>query len=156
RYELALHDRDKKSVHLENAWNVIQEALAAGKVARDQKDEAIRRAVELTPRIKEELGRAWLESSFTRRPDRGMEVLAAIGAATAQGLQTHPFDTDYRTKSLALQTLAVEALLRTAPARGKDWARSLGLLAEGWLKEAEFAHKFDFSTSLGPRMMYDP
>ena len=156
RHYLAMHEREKKSIHLEQAWKVTQEALATGKVDRDQKDEAIRRAVELTPKIKEELGRSWLEASFTQRPDRGMELIAAIGGATAQGLQTHPFDPDYRTKSIELQKMAVDALLQKAPERGKQWASSLGLLAEAWLKEAEFSHKFDFSTSLGPRMQFDP
>jgi hypothetical protein len=156
RYYLALHDRDKKSTQLEQAWKVTQEALARGKVDREQQDEAVRRAVELAPKVKEELGRTWLEASFTERPDRGMEIIAAIGAATAGGMQTHPFDADYRTKSIELQKMAVDALLRTAPARGKEWAPSLALLAEGWLKEAEFSHKFDFSTSLGPRMQFDP
>jgi hypothetical protein len=155
RHYLALHDREKKAVHLEQAWNVTQDALAAGKVDKEQKDEAIRRAVELTPKIKEELGRAWLEASFTQRPDRGMEVIAAIGASAAQGLQTHPFDSDYRTKSIELQKLAVDALLRTSPQRAKDWAPSLMLLAQAWLKEAEFSHRFDYSTSLGPRMQFD-
>jgi hypothetical protein len=156
RYYLALHERDKRAAHLEQAWKVTQDALATGKVDRDQKDEAVRRAVELTPKIKEELGRAWLEASFTQRADRGMEIIAAIGGATAAGLQTHAFDPDYRTKSLELQKLAVDALLRTAPQRAKEWRPSLALLAEGWLKEAEFSHKFDMSTSLGPRMQFDP
>ena len=156
RHYLALHDRDKKAVQLEQAWKVTQDALAAGKIDREQKDEAIRRAVELTPKIKEELGRSWLEASFTQRPERGMEIIAAIGSATAEGLRTHAFDTDYRTKSIELQKLAVDALLRTAPERGKQWASSLALLAECWLKEAEYSHKFDFSTSLGPSMQYDP
>ena len=40
RHYLALHDRDKKAVHLEQAWKVTQEALATGKVDREQKDEA--------------------------------------------------------------------------------------------------------------------
>ncbi|QEH34587.1 hypothetical protein OJF2_31280 [Aquisphaera giovannonii] len=155
RHYLALHERDKKAAQLEQAWRVTQEALATGKVDRDQKDEAVRRAVELAPKIQEDLGRAWIEQSFTGRPDRGMEILAAIGAATSQGLQGHAFDTDFRTKSLELQKLAVEALLRVAPERAKAWKRTLGLLAEGWLREAEFSQKFDFSTSLGPRMQYD-
>jgi len=156
RHYLALHDRDKKASQLEQAWKVTQDALATGKIDREQKDEAIRRAVELTPKIKEELGRSWLEASFTQRPERGMEIIAAIGSATAQGMQTHAFDTDYRTKSIELQKLAVDALLRTSPQRGKEWGNSLALLADCWLKEAEFSHKFDFSTSLGPRMQYDP
>ena len=42
------------------------------------------------------------------------------------------------------------------PSAARSGRRSLALLAEAWLKEAEFSHKFDFSTSLGPRMQYDP
>ncbi|WP_165229120.1 hypothetical protein [Aquisphaera insulae] len=156
RHYLALHDRDKKPAQLEQAWKVTQEALATGKVDRDQKDEAVRRAVELAPKVKEGLGRDWIEKSFTERPDRGMEILAAIGSATSQGLQSHAFDTEFRTKSIELQKLAVEALLRVAPGRAKAWEDTLGLLAEGWLKEAEFSQKFDFATSLGPQMQFDP
>jgi predicted nucleic acid-binding protein len=32
------------------------------------------RAVELAPRLKDELGQAWLDASFTRNPERGMET----------------------------------------------------------------------------------
>lgn len=155
RHYLALHDRDKKSAQLEDAWKVTQAALAVGTVDRAQKEEAIRRAVELTPRIRESLGRAWLEESFTARPERGMEIIAAIGAESTQGLQSHAFDADFRLKAMTLQKLAVEALLAKAPARGKAWSKSLALLAEAWLREAEFSYHYDFSTSLGPRMHYD-
>ena len=44
--------------------------------------------MELTPKIREALGQAWLEESFTSRPERGMEIIAAIGAASARGMQT--------------------------------------------------------------------
>jgi hypothetical protein len=153
---LALHTREKKTVHLEQAWKVTQAALAAGKIERAQKEEAIRRAVELTSKLREALGRTWLEESFTNRPERGMEIIAAIGAESTRGLMTHAFDADFRLKSLTLQKLAVEALLRKAPRLGKDWAKSLALLADAWLREAEFSYHYDYSTSLGPRMHYDP
>jgi hypothetical protein len=156
RHYLALYEREKKTTHLERAWKVTQAALAAGKIDRTQKLEAIRRAVELTPKIRAELGRAWLEESFTHRPERGMEIIAAIGTASAQGMQTHAFDGDFRLKSLELQKLAVDALLEKAPDRGKSWAGTLALLASSWLREAEFSYRFDFSTSLGPRMQFDP
>ena len=84
-----------------------------------------------------------------------MEIIAAIGAESTQGLQTHAFDAEFRLKSLELQKLAVEALLQKAPERGKDWASSLALLADAWLREAEFSYHYDYSTSLGPRMQYD-
>ncbi len=156
RHYLAIYDRDKKKVDLERAWKVTQAALATGKVERAQKEEAIRRAVELTPKIREELGRTWLEESFTQRPERGMEIIAAIGSASSRGLQNHAFDGEFRLKSLELQKLAVEALLQKSPRLGHDWASSLALLAEAWLHEAEFSYHYDFSTSLGPRMRFDP
>ncbi len=155
RHYMALHARDKRTVHLERAWKVTQAALAAGTIDRAQKEEAIRRAVELTPKLREALGRAWLEESFTSRPERGMEIIANIGAATAQGMQTHAFDADYRLKSIELQKLAVEALLAKAPQLGKTWGKTLALLADAWLREAEFSYHYDYSTSLGPRMYYD-
>ena len=43
-----------------------------------------------------------------------------------------------------------------APKLAKEWSSSLALLAEAWLREAEFSYHYDFSTSLGPRMYYDP
>ncbi len=156
RHYLALHDRDKKGNGLEQAWKATQAALAAGKIDREEKDEAVRRAVELTPKIREELGRVWLESSFTERPDRGMEIIAAIGAGTTQGMQLHAFDSDFRLKSLELQKLAVDTLLAKAPERAKEWRTSLALLAEAWLREADFSRQFDFSTSLGPQLQFDP
>jgi len=156
RHFLALHARDKKAAQLEQAWKATQAALAAGAIDREQKDEAVRRAVELTPKIREELGRAWLESSFADRPDRGMEIIAVIGSESAQGLQTHGFDTDFRLKSLELQKLAVDTLLAKAPERAKAWRETLALLAEAWLKEADFSRQYDYSTSLGPQMQFDP
>lgn len=156
RHYLALHARDKKAEQLEQAWQATQAVLAAGTVDRKQKDEAVRRAVELTPKINEQLGRAWLEASFAERPERGMEIIAAIGAESSQGLLTHGYDTDYRLKSLELQKLAVQTLLAKSPEKSDAWRGSLTLLAETWLKEADYSRRFDTSSSLGPRMQFDP
>ena len=83
-------------------------------------------------------------------PTASWRSFAAIGGPTAQAA-THPFDTDYRTKSIEFQKLAVEALPRWPPERGKEWASSLALVAEGWLKEAEF-REVRLLLSLGPRV----
>ena len=86
-----------------------------------------------------------------------MEIIAAIGAGVVAGLQTHPFDPDFRKKSLELQKTAVEALLQAVarPRRGLG-AGSSPCSPSAWLAEAEFSHQFDDSTSLGPRMQRDP
>src|SRR5262249_37631253 len=151
RHYLAVHAREKKTTHLEQAWKVTQAALAAGKVDRAQKDEAIRRAVALTPKIRAALARAWLDEGFTARPERGMYIIAAIGADSPQRLQADAFDVDFRLKSPTLQKLAGEALLAKAPQLADKWSSTVALLAEAWLREAEFSYHYDFSTSLGPR-----
>ncbi|MEA2631947.1 MAG: hypothetical protein QOE66_2166, partial [Chloroflexota bacterium] len=155
RHYLALYDKEKKTPHLEKAWTVTQAVLAVGKVDRAQKDEALTRAVELAPKIRDELGKVWLDESFTKRSGRGMEILAAIGASASRGLQSHPFDPVFRQKSLELQKTAVEALLKAAPERAAEWGESLTLLAGAWRAEAEFSEQHDQSTSLGPRMQRD-
>ncbi|QDV37512.1 hypothetical protein [Tautonia plasticadhaerens] len=155
RHHLAQHAKDRKAGHLERAWAVTQAVLAVGDVEASEKDEALTRAVELAPKVAEEFGLAWLEESFVERPDRGMEIIAAIGKAAAQGLQARPFDTDFRLKALELQRTAVDALLAAAPDRADSWAESLQLLALAWLAEAEHSRQFDTSSSLGPRMTRD-
>ncbi|MGE3818315.1 MAG: hypothetical protein AB7I30_02680 [Isosphaeraceae bacterium] len=155
RHYLALHAKEKKAEHLERAWTVTQAALADGEVDRADKDEALTRAVELAVKVREELGLSWLEESFTKRPERGMEIIAAIGSAASQGLQTQPMNPEFRKRSLDLQKTAVEALLKASPERASSWAPRLGLLATSWLAEADFSQRFDTSTSLGPRMSRD-
>lgn len=156
RHFLAEHAREPKSDFLERAWRATLAVLAAGEVDAKQKDEALTRAVELATQIRHELGRDWLVRSFTDRPERGMEILAAIGKAAAQGLQSRPHDVDSRKRTLELQQESVEALLANAPERADAWREPLELLALAWLTEAEHSRRYDTSTSLGPRMMRDP
>jgi len=156
---LASYAKDKKTAQLEQAWKVTLAVLAVGEVASEQKDEALKRTVELAPKISEDLGLKWLEESFTKRPERGMEIVAAIGTASSRGLQTLAQNPDGREKALLLQKTAVEAILRSPmaaqPVDGTDWSKSLALLAGAWLGEAEFSQQFDTSTSLGPPMRRD-
>jgi hypothetical protein len=153
---LAIYAKEKKAIHLEQAWKVTQAVLAVGEVDPEQKEEALKRSVELAPKVREELGLTWLEESFTKRPERGMEIIAAIGSASSRGMQLYPQDPDFRQRSLELQKTAVEALLKARPNQSDaGWARSLALLAGAWLAEAEFSQQYDTSTSLGPRMQRD-
>ncbi len=156
RHYLARNQQDQKVDWLEKAWKVTQAALAAGDVGEEEKTEALTRAVEIAPRIRQELGAAWLDESFTLRPERGMEILASIGTAASLGLQREPMAADRRFKSLELQSTAVKALLKAAPERAEGWRSTLELLAMIWLRESLFTYRFDNSTSLGPRMQRDP
>ncbi|MBV9122062.1 MAG: hypothetical protein JO112_01720, partial [Planctomycetes bacterium] len=156
RHFLALHAKEQKATHLEQAWRATQAALATGAGHRAEQEEALKRAVELAPQIQEALGKTWLEQSFTSRPERGMDILATIGSLAAQGMQTQPMNATERLKTVQLQKTAVEALLRATPARAADWRMTLTLLAGNWLREAELTYQFAPSSNSGPRMQRDP
>jgi len=155
RHYLARSEKEPKEGWLEKAWEALQGVLATGTVGDEDKKEALQRAVEIAPRIRDELGETWLEESFTARPERGIEILAVIGAGSSAGLVDHARDSDYRLRSLELQTSAAEALLAAAPERAVEWADTLTLLAGNWLKEAQYTYQFDQSTSRGPSIQRD-
>ncbi len=155
QHYLALNRTKQKAEDLEKAWKTIQAMLGIPDAKADLHDEAIRRAVELAPKIKEILGQAWLAESFTQKIDRGREILSTLGARTSQGIQNSPQQSAGRLGELKLQKLAVESLLKAAPDRAKEWKEPLTLLAAAWLKEADFSRQYDRSASLGPRMSFD-
>jgi hypothetical protein len=154
RHYLERHAQDKKSPFLDKAWEATLAILALDG-PRDEKEQAVRRAVELAPRVKEELGQAWLDQSYTRFPDRGMDILATLGSMVARGIQSSPHDTAFRLQGLLLQKTAVEALLKAAPARADEWSPTLTLLAANWLKEADYSRQYDRTTGYGARMRRD-
>lgn len=155
RFFLARYDDDKKVEWLEQAWHATQAVLAVGEVDEEAKAEALTRAVDIAPKIRTELGSRWLDDSFTSRPERGMEILATIGAATSTKLAAEPMNADRRLKLLELQSTATKALLSAAPHLADQWKRELEVLADAWLREAQFTYQNDDSTSLGPRMERD-
>lgn len=154
RHYLALFAKEKKPAALEKAWSATQ-AILAIEGDKENKEEALRRAVEIAPKVKEELGQAWLSGSFTKSPDRGQEILATLGGLAASGIQANPRNQDARLKSLQLQKTAVEALVKAAPERANEWREVLTVLANNWLKEAEFSYQFARSISAGPTMRRD-
>jgi hypothetical protein len=155
RCSLARFAVDKSRDHLEQAWAATQAALARGEVGEAEKAEALRRAVELAPRVRDDLGPQWLADSFTQRPERGMEIVATIGTQVAKGFQEKPQDADYRAQGLQLQKTAVEALLRVAPRLAEQWRATLGLLASAWIVEAAYSCANSQSDTLGPVMERD-
>jgi len=152
---LARHAKEASTTWLERAWNATQAVLAVGEVSESAKNEAITRAVELAPKLRAELGAAWLDESFTARPERGMEILAAIGSSASKALSMAPTDAARRERLLELQSTAAVALLRAAPELATSWQPQLSLLASNWLREALHSYSNDTSTSLGPKMRRD-
>ncbi|MFY9342581.1 MAG: hypothetical protein WAT39_08830, partial [Planctomycetota bacterium] len=155
RHALAMFAKEKRNSHLATAWKVTQAALAKGDIGEDEKKEALRRAVELAPKVDEDLGPAWLAESFTSRPERGMEIVATIGGQVAKGFQEKGADTAYRASGLRLQKTAVDALLKVAPQLAEQWRPTLGLLAAGWISEAAYSYTNSKSDTFGPVMERD-
>lgn len=155
RHALALYAKDQKAAHLERAWQVTQAALAAGTITDAEKAEALRRAVDLAPKIAAQLGQAWLAESFASRPERGKEILATIGSAAAQGFQSHGVDPTYRRQGLELQKTAIDALLTAAPERAASWRETLSLMAQNWIAEATWTSTASSATSRGPVLQRD-
>lgn len=156
RHFLAQNDKQPKITWLEQAWRATQSALAAGEIPEEEKNEALRRSVDLAPKVRDEFGARWLDESFTARPERGIEILAAIGSAAATALQSMPTEAERRFKLLELQTTAAKALIAAAPERATEWRAELGVLAGNWLREALVTYQLDESQGLGPRMQRDP
>lgn len=144
QHYLGKYDVDKKLSWLEQAWSALQAVLAVPPTAehREQQLEALKHAVDLAPRLKEELGQKWLEESFTKEPARGKTILSTIGGLSAQGLMMQMQSPEPRLKTLKLQKTAVEALLKASPGRAKEWHDTLTLLARNWLREAEVTYQF--------------
>ena len=102
------------------------------------------------PRFEEELGQTWLDQSFTKQPERGMDILATIGGRVAQGMQHQPDGTRRPPQGAAAAEDRRRGPARAAPERATKWRATLALLAGNWLKEAEFSHQFDHSDELRP------
>ena len=153
-YNLTRYKLKPERKYLETGWKATQSVLASNVLKDDQKDEALQRAVELAPKLEEELGQAWLGESFTKNESRGREVLAAIGAATSKNRGFRMADP--RIKRLELQKTAVDALLSVEGIDMAKWKDSLNLLALNWLSEGEYSYKYDGSTSSsGMQMRWD-
>ncbi len=142
-------DPAKKEVEKTPEQKAAEEAKKQREELRGEIKAALTRAVELAPRLPDEVGKAWLDESFRTRLERGREILVALGTQVSTNLQSRPRDADFRLKSLELERTAVESLLRAAPETALQWRDSVTLLAANWLKEAEVTKQFDNRNQFG-------
>ncbi|MBX3441434.1 MAG: hypothetical protein KF774_03435 [Planctomyces sp.] len=151
----AKFQQDGKPETLERAFQSAQPVVAFEKVSQEHRDQALQIAISLVPRVRKDLGHAWLESTFAGDPQFGMKVLSGLGASAASGLQTHPQSPSDRLQQLRIQKTVVESLLEKQPERAAEWAPMIRILAVVWLKEGETSRTLDRSTSYGPQMRRD-
>ncbi|MFN9343601.1 MAG: hypothetical protein ACK6DB_13565, partial [Planctomycetota bacterium] len=147
--------REPKTSTLEQAWQATLAVLAGSKLDDPVYLKAMTQAVSLASQVRKELGQAWLESSFTAEPQRGIAILSGIGSQSAQALAQATFEEAARLELLKLQNTAVEALLRANPQQAEQWRGILELLANNWLREVPITYSEDLSTTFGPQMRRD-
>ena len=143
-----------KSSPSEGEVEVKAAEIKPGQLSESERDglrqKALRRAVTLVPRLREELGQKWLAESFTQKAERGRRILNGIGAAAARNMTENISNTDERLATLKLQQTAVEALLAHSGNSVDEWSPALHLLAVNWLREAKYSSLYDTSTSRVP------
>ena len=152
---MRLHAKEREKTLLEQSWRAAQALLNREETEDTRREKALRRCVQLVPIIREELGDKWLTDSFTDEPERGMEILGAIGGTSARSMKEQMKNPDERVATLKLQQTAVDALLKIAPERARSWQNTLHLLAANWLREATYSVKYDRTTQRGSSMSRD-
>ncbi|MEL6897409.1 MAG: hypothetical protein AAFP90_15000, partial [Planctomycetota bacterium] len=157
RHYMAMFQKDKKEADRAAAWRVSQDVIAIpSNPFPSQRAEALTRAISLAPDIDESLGLQWLKNSFADNDaQRGKQLLARLGTATAQRLAQTPQDADARGEYLQLQKNAVDALLKTDTKIDRQWTGILDLLASNWLKEANVSHQHSGDQRYGSSMRRD-
>jgi len=154
RHFLGQQEKDGQPVWLERSWQATQAVLVIPGVEAAPRQEALRRAMELAPRVQAALGEKWLVESFTTEPARGLEILSTIGSVISRDRMN--FSADVRRANLELQHRVVSSLLASAPERAAEWRAPLTVLALNWQQEAKWSQERDLSTQRGPQMQYDP
>ena len=155
RHHLAMNRKDGSPETLGAAWDATLAVLAPGKVPDKQKNEALKRAVDLAGRVREAKGDDWLRETFAERPERGMEVLAVIGAEASKGMTQSAYNPEPRKENLKLLHSSISKLVEIAPERAAEWRDTLVLVADTWLREAEHSFQYSQQTSMGPSYQRD-
>lgn len=152
---LRLFRKEREAAMLEESWKAAQALLGLEDLEESQRAQSLRHCVSLVPMLRDELGEAWLQESFTSAPERGMEILSAIGTATAQSMRTQMRNPSERSSILKLQLTAVTSLLKNAPDNATQWQQTMHLMATNWLREATYSGKYDGTSSRGAYMQRD-
>ncbi len=155
RYFDTKYTQDNQPKLLTQSWEVHQRLLDAADLKAADRQVALRRAVELSTLIEQELGQAWLAESFTTNRERGIRILSQLGGAAATEMPMMISQAARRKSVLALQNTAAEALVKVGGETTEQWQETLTLLASQWLKEAEIAHTYTRDARGGSMMQYD-
>ncbi len=155
RHFLALSLERGEEQLREQAWVATMATLQITEIDEAIREEAMTRAISLAPQVREELGTQWLKDAFTVNPQRGREILVALGTSTAQSLAQLPQDAESRQHALELQKEAIDAFFNSGAEVTSEMTGILNLLGNNWLQEANVSLNYSERSSLGPNMRRD-
>lgn len=134
------YNKKREMKWLKTVWTTNQNIFAAEDAEQRDIDRALARLIGIAPLLDKSIGQKWLDESFTKNPERGVQILAALGSISAENLsKANSVDGDERLKMLKLQNRAVEKLLEVSPDKAAQWGNTLSLLAQNWIQEAQIS-----------------
>ncbi len=146
-YQHAQFLASHKPTDLIRTWDLHQVLASLPGLPRSVQSKALGRLAEYSTQVEKELGRTWLEESFTKDLDRGVRLLTQFGSAVSVNFLQQPQNPQVRLAQLRLQNLAAEALIKVRPEKAHAWQSTLTRLAENWTREADRARQFTQDTT---------
>lgn len=127
------------------AWEISTSFITDPKAPIAARSEALFRALSLIPELRDERGKEWVLKTFQDPKGEGLELLASLGALTAQSRE-NPSE-NIRLEQLRLQSAAVKTLLSTPGIDPAKWSWIFNLYARQWTYEAGVTQSKDQSNS---------
>ncbi len=134
---MSMYAKDGKPDWLQQAWESNQFIAGSISASPKEKNAALEQLVRLAPKVKKEVGQAWLDASFADRAELGRSILSLLGTKTANGLTEMASNSADRTEWLRLQSKALEALLEKNPEEAVALQPVITLLTMNWLRESQ-------------------
>ena len=132
--------KKRENKWLNAVWNINQNIFLAESSEQNDIDRALSRLIDISPQMDKEIGQKWLDDSFVESPERGVQILAALGKLSANNVATaSSTDDEDRLRMLKLQNRAVEKVLEVSPETASKWGSTLTLLAQNWISEAKIS-----------------
>ena len=127
---------------LKTVWDINQNIFLSENSAQTDIDGALAQLIDIAPKMDKDIGQKWLDDSFVESPERGVQILAALGKLSAENLaRSNSNEGEDRLRMLKLQNRAVEQVLAVSPEKAEKWVGTLTLLANNWITEAKVSIK---------------
>jgi len=134
--------KKRENKWLKAVWDINQNIFLSENSAQTDIDRALTRLIDIAPKMDKDVGQKWLDDSFVESPERGVQILAALGKLSAANLvRSNSNQGEDRLRMLKLQNRAVEKVLEVSPEIADKWGATLTLLANNWIAESKISIK---------------